>query len=210
MPFVTEEIWKLFGRGDMMMVHAWPDIPPLPDLGPTKPRAKGEGGRGGVGDVDAQTKKEFNLVRDVIVAVRNLRSEHRVAASQVITAGLDVGSHRALLMEAAPVIVHLGRLCCLGFDGRLPEAGIPIVSAPVGDVTVFIEAVGSADVAEKEKARLTKELAQTQAYLDGLKAKLGNGELLAKAPSKVIDEIKEKQAEAAKKIEAIKQQLSSL
>jgi valyl-tRNA synthetase len=57
---------------------------------------------------------------------------------------------------------------------------------PLGDVIDFA----------RERARLEKELAKAQSEIGKIDAKLGNAEFLARAPEDVVDEQKERRAEA--------------
>ena len=199
MPFVTEEIWLSFplltkeGQGEvadrMLMVHSWPKA---------------------LKSTDERAQKDFRLVQDVIIAIRNIRAEHKVTASAHIHAGIGVGSHRALFEKNAELIATLARLSDLGFDGPLKDAGIPIVSVQLGDVSVFVETPGTTADPEKERTRLQEELEESKKYLAGRLNQLNNKEFLAKAPPHVVETLKKNKDEAEKKVAEIEKQLKTL
>jgi len=200
MPFVTEQIWKEFSNippltkgglggvsdADMLIVHAWPNAP---------------------GERDVQAEAAFDLVKDVIVAIRNVRAEYNVAPSQEISAILT-GAHLDVLEAEKDAIHRLARVehLTIETDAQKPEGA---ASAIVGDVTVYIPLEGLVDL-EKEKSRLEKEIASTKKYLDGLRAKLANEEFTSKAPAHIVDDMKQKQRDAEKTLEALETQRASL
>src|SRR3990167_5160578 len=173
----------------MLMVHSWPKA---------------------LKSTDERAQKDFRLVQDVIIAIRNIRAEHKVTASAHIHAGIGVGSHRALFEKNAELIATLARLSDLGFDGPLKDAGIPIVSMQLGEVSVFVETPGTAVDPEKEFTRLKKELEEAKKYLAGRLARLNNKEFLAKAPPQVVETLKKNKDEAEKKVAEIEKQLKVL
>lgn len=186
MPFVTEEIWKLFQKGDMMIVHAWPEVS---------------------GALSDETREQFDLIRDLIVAIRNIRAEFHVEPSREISVML-VGSEEALLQENAQIIKKLARVSDLHISatGEKPDAA---ACAVVRSTQVYVPLAGLMD-AEKEKARLTKEFASAQSYAASLEQKLANVEFTSKAPASVVDGLKTKRAEAEEKFCSLKKQLETL
>jgi valyl-tRNA synthetase len=76
-----------------------------------------------------------------------------------------------------------------------------------GGMTVGLNVAGAVDV-EKEKAKLTKEIAETERYLATLDVKLKNKEFMSKAPAKVTDDMHAKRDAAEAKLEALKDRLS--
>jgi valyl-tRNA synthetase len=71
---------------------------------------------------------------------------------------------------------------------------------PLGDVIDFA----------KERARLEKEVAKAQSEISKIDAKLGNADFIARAPEDVVDEQKERRAEAAALAERLGQALAML
>ena len=65
--------------------------------------------------------------------------------------------------------------------------GETVAALPLGDVIDF----------DKERARLAKDLKKAEDEIARFDAKLGNAAFVAKAPEEVIEEQKEKRAEAS-------------
>ncbi len=201
MPFVTEEIWKQFnvasspargevgmgGSADFLMIHDWPKVESVRD---------------------EKAEEDFQLVRDIIVAIRNIRSQSRIEPAREIEANFDIGFNGKMLEENGSVIVALSRLCCLGFKGR-PVFPYPAATAVIGDVTIHVEIGGTVD-AKKERSRLEKELEELKSYIVSAEAKLANTEFIAKAPTKVVEAMRAKKTEAEQKQKEMKRQLESL
>jgi valyl-tRNA synthetase len=63
---------------------------------------------------------------------------------------------------------------------------------------------------EAEKKRLQKEIDQSQAEMERLKARLDNQEFLTKAPKSVIDKESQKLYTITDKLERLKEQIGKL
>jgi hypothetical protein len=84
-----------------------------------------------------------------------------------------------------------------------------MISFVEGDIEVYID-IGDAVDPEKEKARLEKELAEAEKYVQVLENKLSNQDFVARAPAAVIDGERAKLATAAEKIVKTRAALESL
>ena len=186
MPFVTEEIWKHMGHGEMLLVSDWPSQ---------------------ISGRDAKAETEFGLVRDVIVTIRNLRADYRIEPAKKIDAIL-AGSSASALADQSEAIKRLARVETLTVTPSM-EKPDGAVSAIAGAVTIYLPLSGIMDV-DKERTRLTKELDELKTYVAGVEGKLANQEFVGKAPAKVVDGMKAKRDEAAAKMSAIEEQLKGL
>ena len=83
MPFVTEEIWKVFPVDEPLLIHAWPKTAPKKDK---------------------EAEEQLAILRDVIVAVRNLRSQYHVEAGKKIEARVIVSRDGIPLKIFPPLI----------------------------------------------------------------------------------------------------------
>jgi valyl-tRNA synthetase len=185
MPFVTEEIWQSFGQGDRMIVHPWPKIQRVVKLVP-----------------------EIQLIQDVVISIRHIRAQYKVEPSRHVDVLLVSETNQRLFDEQADVIRRLARVGVLTTrpSGEKPDGS---ASAVVGSVQIYIPLAGLVDTA-KEKTRLTKQLKETKAYLTNVEAKLANKAFIAKAPSKIVDELNIKFAEAKEKAASLERQLATL
>ncbi|MFA6993506.1 MAG: class I tRNA ligase family protein [Patescibacteria group bacterium] len=186
MPFVTEEIWSLMGKKSLLMVEPWPKA---------------------VGKADAKAEKEFALIQELIVAVRNLRQQNGVQAGQKIKAIIKAGKSEKLVKaqaEAIKFLAHLGELELIK-SGKVDKA----VRSVVGGVEIYLPLAGLVDL-EQEKNKVNKEIELIEQYRVSLEKKLGNQEFTAKAPAAVVAVERQKLADAKVKLGKLKDQLKAL
>ncbi|WP_342644262.1 valine--tRNA ligase [Rhodoligotrophos ferricapiens] len=195
MPFVTEELWQRLSemgkpRQAMLMVSPWPSLE-APE--------------------DAAADAELGWVIRLISEIRSLRSEMNVPAGAklpcVITGADDEIRRRARSWRAE--IMRLARLESLDLTDAMPSGAAQIV---LGEVTVGLPLAGVIDLGA-EQQRLTKELAKLRDEIRKIDAKLGNDAFIAKAPEHVVEEQRERRAEAelvAAKTEAALNRLQAM
>jgi valyl-tRNA synthetase len=174
-PFVTEEAWQYLtrvegaepGPAHSLMLAAYP-----------------------VGDeavLSEAAEADWGLVQELIVAVRNIRSEYKVEPARWVAATVVAGERAAMLREQAPLIARLGRVdaekltVVESLDAR-PGQSAAIV---IGTVEAYLPLAGLIDL-EAERARLSKELEQAEADVARREAKLANDGFVAKAPANVV------------------------
>ena len=196
-PFVTEEIWKQFRTGDFLMVHDWPVV-------------------GGQGHRGAGIGVEMRHLQNVIVAIRNLRSENNVPAGKKVTVTL-VSEEQAPLLEEQKALIHgLARVESLTISSKQihlegnASTVVPSTSLRAGGTTeVYLSLEGLVDV-EAERSRLAKELKEAQAYETSIKAKLDNNAFISKAPAPVVEGIKATYVQTQERVQKLEEQLARL
>ena len=187
-PFVTEEIWKRFNIGEFLMVHEWP-------------QKQGGYARGELG-------KEMKHLQNVIVAIRNLRSENNVEAGKKVTVTLVSAEAAQMLDEQKDLIHGLARvesLTILSEPMKLEE----VASTVVGTTEVYLLLEGLMDK-EAERGRLAKELEEARKFEANTKAKLENNQFTSKAPAKVVEGIKETYVQTKERIQKLEEQVKRL
>ena len=179
MPFVTEELWARTGeegpsRSGMLITQAWPDLP--------------------AGWIDPAAESEIGWVVDLVSQVRSVRAEMNVPPGARIPLTLVGASDEtaARLNQHADLIQSLGRIESLDLAAAPPQGSVPFV---IGEATAALSVAGFIDLAA-EKARLSKEIANYSADIDRTNRKLLNPDFLAKAKEEVIEENRERLAEA--------------
>ena len=160
------------------------------------------------GTEGTEVMEAFATVQEIISTIRNLRSEYNVEPAKRVTVTIVSEKRATFIDEQAELIKHLARVESLTVanNAAAPQNS---ASAVLGDTTIFLSLEGLVDTA-KEKARLTKELAETQGYVAQLTEKLENEEFRGKAPEHVIASMQQKLDEATQKIAGLEQQLQSL
>ena len=77
------------------------------------------------------------------------------------------------------------------------------------DFEVYVSLAGLIDVAAELK-RLEKQLAEKRKFLQGIEAKLANASFVSSAPAEVVQQQRDKAAEAKKQIEIIEANIQEL
>jgi len=187
-PFITEELWQkvapLGGRqGETIMLAPYPQADP--------------------GMVDPDATESVALLKDLINACRNLRSEMNVAPSQRIPL-LAVGDETKLRLFF-PYMQALARLSETSVVDRLPEMDAP--SAVVGDVRLMLHI--KIDVAA-EIARIEKEIGRLEGEVAKANTKLSNPGFVERAPAAVVAQERDRLASFEAALEQLRGQLLQL
>ena len=201
-PFVTEELWGHLRNATrhsslVTLSRDWPDaliIAPWPEPRPEE-------------GWEMAKVADFTLIQEIVRSIRNARAEKRVSPARRIPAAIAGGAKTALLEEQASVIAALAGLDASRSTlhkslAAKPEDSVALV---VGAVEVYLPLVGLVDTAG-ERARLEKELADTQAQIDRLE-KLLASEFASKAPAAVVQKERGKLSVFRETVEKLKAQL---
>ncbi|MBN8535314.1 MAG: valine--tRNA ligase [Rhizobiales bacterium] len=192
MPFITEELNAAYGelagqaRGQLC-TGAWPQ--PI-----------------GLGDRAAE--EEIGFTVDLISEIRSARAEMNVPVATLaplVFVGADAaGVARAKGAEDA--LKRMARVSELQFMHQAPPQSVQIV---VRGQVACLPLGGLIDFAA-EKKRLLGEREKLTKDMDGTKRKLDNPDFVARAPEEVIDENRERLAEAEARIARIDEALKRL
>jgi valyl-tRNA synthetase len=185
-PFLTEALYQALTGADTVVTAAWPT---------------------GVGRaVDIAAAGRIADLQTLVTDVRRFRTEQRVPDKRRVAARL-VGFDDAGLGALRGALGALVRLDEPG-AGFTPTAAVEVALSG-GTVVVELDTSGAIDVAA-ERARLGRDLAAAQKELDQAEKKLGNPAFVAKAPTKVVDDIRGRQQKAAADLERITARLGAL
>jgi len=169
MPFVTEVIWKEMGHKNLLMVEKWPESDSIASL--------------------QNDKKEFELVKDIVAAIRNARSENKIEPVRKVKAVIYAGKNKKLIEDQA----HLIKSLRTGISElEIKDKGEKItdaVYAAAGGVEIYL--IGAVDE-EKEKVRLEKEIINLEKMIASGESRLANKEFTDKAPVAIVKKEKEK------------------
>ncbi len=202
-PFVTEEIWGHLREAlkesplsnlaadwpEALIVARWPEVRQLEGWEESK-------------------IADFTLIQEIVRSIRNLRAEESVAPAKRIAATIAAGGKANLLKEQSSTIASLAgldhsQLSILYSLETKPKDSMALV---IGAVEVYIPLAGMVDLAD-EKARLEKELKETQLQIERLE-KLLSSDFANKAPAPVVAKEREKLASYKETAEKIKAQLN--
>jgi valyl-tRNA synthetase len=177
-PFVTEEIWAhMPGTNGSIMKSAYP--------------AQSVDAAGSKLLQESESKME--ILMGVITGIRNVRGEMNISptmALQVLIQSEDEKT-RKIMETQRDLIINLARLNSLEVQnaGEKPKSS---ATAVVNSASIFVLLEGIIDFA-KETKRLEKEIKKLAADLTTVANKLKNEGFLSKAPSDVIEKVREKQ-----------------
>jgi valyl-tRNA synthetase len=196
MPFITEELWDKtaeFGpkRDGLLISAKWPELPES--------------------WIDADAETEIGWLVDTVSEIRSVRAEMNVPPGAkppltVIGAGAET---KARLARHRDLLLTLARLDSAREADAPPTGAVPFV---LGEATGALAIAEFIDLAA-EKARLTKEIAGHVGEIEKVGKKLGNPDFLARAKEEVVEENRERlaEAEAAKaKLEAALSRLAAV
>lgn len=176
MPFITEEIWQhLPHQGESITLAEWPKY----DAALENPQAV----------------SEMNLLMDIIRAVRGIRAEVNAPMSKKVELIIKAGSQDTLDIISRNDN-YIGRFCnTSSFEaGLAPQTPDKMMSAVVTGAELLLPLSGLIDI-DQEIIRLEKEVQTLNSEVERVEKKLSNQGFVAKAPAKVIEEERAKQAD---------------
>jgi valyl-tRNA synthetase len=180
MPFITEELWdKLAGEGAprteaTLIGAAWPELPGA--------------------FIDPAAEAEIGWLVDLVTEIRQLRAEMNVppSAKPALAFVAPDGTTSERMTRHRDLILTLGRAGELAIADAAPAGAVTFVS---GGATAALSIAGIIDVAA-ERARLGKEIAVFESDIGHVNKKLGNPNFVDRAAPEVVDEQRQKLAEA--------------
>jgi valyl-tRNA synthetase len=189
MPFITEELWRVTAndrKEPLLALAAWPEQQPY--------------------FTDAQ--EELSWLIELVTAIRSVRTEMNVPAGTPIDLVLINPSEEFFQKVGRwnDSLTRLARVLNVTNASTVPEGAIQLI---VGGATVALPLKGVIDLAA-ERARLAKEMAKADADIARCDAKLNNPKFMERAAEDVVDEEKEKRAEAVARKAKIAEALERL
>jgi valyl-tRNA synthetase len=189
-PFITETLWGEFSAPaeGLLISAAWPE-------------ARTDW-------IDAAAAAELEWLISLVDTVRSIRAEANVppaARAPLVLVGAGsvtrerLGRHRVLIQR-------LARLSSIDEADVAPSGAVQFVA---GEATGALPLAGLIDIAS-ERARLAKEIATLAADAEKTARKLANADFVARAPEEVVEENRERLAEAEATIAKLRAALERL
>lgn len=188
MPFITEELYhgELFGyreAKDCCIVAQFP----------------------AVGNVDVDLLKEAEAVKGLVSEIRNVRAKRQLSPKEALplavknNSGIAFGKWETIISKLANIDQ---------FEATTDKlAGA--VSFLIGKDEFFITLAENID-AEAERARMASELLYLEGFLKSCDAKLNNERFVQNAKPEIIQNERNKKADAESKIATLKESLMNL
>ncbi|MEK7633010.1 MAG: valine--tRNA ligase [Patescibacteria group bacterium] len=179
-PFVTEEIYKNFNSG-MIIVAKWPTVEY---------------------ELSSEDRSAFDQVCSAVIAIRNYLSEHKTLPKDVESI---VMVNAGVLSGMESIIGGLTKVKAIRSGEERPESITPIV---VGSAQIFVQ-LPAVDAAS-EKARIESGIAEATKFIAAQESKLANADFVARAPEKVIAGERQKLADLQEKLAALQKEHAAL
>jgi valyl-tRNA synthetase len=195
-PFVTEEIWHhLYHReqerdGSSVLEQSWPQA--QKEL------------------VDADLEETQRWVQEVVISIRNIRSEMNVppAKKADVLIRVDNDNLQKILQDNRDHIVNLGKVADLKIKKEMTKPDHS-ASAVIRDAEIFIPLEGLIDL-EQERSRLEREIKRVSQLLEKTNKKLSNEDFLKRAPRQIIDKEQSRKDEYRKMVEKLNKNLEGI
>ncbi|WP_422486818.1 valine--tRNA ligase [Gudongella sp. DL1XJH-153] len=192
MPFITEEIWQhLPENSEALIVESWP-----------------------VADssfIFEKEAEEIEFIKRAIKGIRNARAEMNIVPSKksklifvlddkTKEAVIEKGKLKFMTLASAEDIMFIDDKKSLGEDNISVVLDGCEIYLPLSDLIDF----------DKEIERLEKEKAKLEDEIKRVKSKLSNEGFVSKAPAKVVEEEKAKQAKYSQMLQNVDERLESI
>jgi valyl-tRNA synthetase len=192
MPFLTEELWAIkatpeLPRASLLALAPWPDLQGLEN---------------------AAAEAEIGWMVEIVSEVRSVRAEMNVPAAALIPLTLVGAAEevQARAKEWDETLRRMARLSGISFAPEPPEKSVQIL---VRGSVAALPLQGIIDF-DAEKIRLAKEIGKLEAEARKIEAKLGNADFVARAPEEVVEENRDRLAEARERAQKLAAALKRL
>ncbi len=205
-PFISETLWAKLpalsdasARGtDFLTTSSWPKVRSTPLNG-------GEA---------------FELVRNSVVAIRQIRNEYKVKPGQMVEATLvpstadatsaatlatTIGALTRTTVQVAPAHSDAAKAAHANSAQMVLTGGSEVIIA-----LSQLMGTESAEDTAKECARLKAELEQTQKILAGVQSKLGNESFTSRAKPEVVEGARAQERDLSQKVDALTRKVEAL
>lgn len=187
-PFITETIW--WKLNDVLPQRGLGGIFSLP-ASDRLIRAAWPKWNGNL--ISEEAESVFSRLQELIVAIRNVRNEHKVDQKKPVIVSIHAPGDAARQIQANRTIIELLAACTIKtVQPELPPVPHSARSTAAG-CEIYIE--GLVDEAAEEQ-RLSKRREDLIKQIAAMKGRLGNAGYLAKAPSHLVEQTQAQLAEA--------------
>ena len=187
MPFITEEIWQKLQTGEETIM--------LSDF----PKEEKE-------FINIEAEKEFDYLKEIISAIRNIRGEANVSPSKKIEVIFKTADENArnILQNNAKILDKLANVEKYEFNVEIPK----LVGFRLVDTTeIFVPLAELIDL-DKEIEKLEKKIEKTQVELDKVLKKLSNEKFVNRAIPEAVEKERRIKEELENKIAKLTESMS--
>ena len=187
MPFITEEIWQKLQTGEETIM--------LSDF----PKEEKE-------FVNIEAEKEFDYLKEIISAIRNIRGEANVSPSKKIEVIFKTADENArnILQNNAKILDKLANVEKYEFNVEIPK----LVGFRLVDTTEIYVPLAELIDLDKEIEKLEKSIEKTQVELDKVLKKLSNENFVNRAKPEAVEKERRIKEELENKIAKFKESMN--
>ena len=185
MPFITEELWHLISKREVdqaLIISSWPET----------------------SSYDNKIIDEFELVKKIVIAIRNFRKEKAIGFKERLT----LISSSKINLKYIDVIKKMGGIESIKEYTNTKNENYS--SFRVENIEFFIPSLSIKIDQENEKRKIKIELDYSIGFLNSVEKKLSDKKFILNAPRKVVDLEKKKKNDVKLKISLLKKALSKL
>ena len=190
MPFITEELWQALeerNEGESIMIS------PMPNGKKTE-----QSDQALLDDIERMEE-----TKEIITNIRNIRAQKNIPNKEPLALQV-IGEYS---MDYYPVLLKMANLSGIEKPVEKSDGAISFLMK----TTEFAVLIGNNNMnAAEELAKLKEELKHRQEFLDSTLKKLNNESFVSKAPEKVIEMERKKQADAESKIKSLQESIAAL
>ena len=183
MPFITEELWQQLSKrkdGESIMMQPHPQ----PE------------------NFDENIIKEFETVKEIVAGIRSVRLQKNIPNKEVLKLLVN-GKDNTNFYS---VVKKLGNIKSIE---KTAEKAPGSVSYMVGTTEYIIPTGNKVDIASEIK-KLEEELAYLEGFLASVMKKLNNEKFVANAQPQVVENERNKKADAESKIASLRESIDAL
>ena len=187
MPFITEEIWQKLGLDEETIM--------LSEF-PTENKKY----------VDLAAEKEFDYLKEIVNAIRNIRGEANVSPAKKIEVIFKIvnDGEKEILEHNAKILDKLANVEKYEFNVEIPK----LVGFRLVDTTEIYVPLAELIDLDKEIEKLEKKIEKTQIELDKVLKKLSNENFVAKAKPEAVEKERRIKEELENKIAKFKESMN--
>ena len=193
MPFVTEALWQRLAQSgkqaeNFLMLEAWPEF--------------------GEFNASSDPVAELEWVIEAISVIRSYRAELGIAQSVTIPATLveSESNWSEPWRKYADSFDRIAKITTLGTATEVPKGS---VSAIAGSATIALQVEGLIDLRAAEQ-RLEKEINKLNKNLISFNKKLEDKKFLTYAPTEVVEENRQRVADARERLTKLESALTAI
>jgi valyl-tRNA synthetase len=186
MPFITEEIWHFIkerNEDDCLIVNHMPEP----------------------GTANPELLAQVELVKEVVASIRTFRNSKGIAPKEPLVL-LCKSRNASSPLPFEAFLKKLANVSELNYISEPPNGSFSMI---VRVEEFYLQAADSIDL-EAEKEKLEKELTYTRGFLNSVVNKLNNERFISNAKPEIVENEKQKQADALHRIKVLEEQLNAL